>query len=99
MPSKATRAPLASGLEAEAITCIPGVAAERGIEELPAKVAPALGEVRKHLLDGFAARAGSKEVVVVGAVRREEIGQCVPVACGCRRRKPLHQFTELHGRL
>ena len=35
------------GLEAEAITCIPGVAAERGIEELPAKVAPALGEVRK----------------------------------------------------
>jgi hypothetical protein len=55
--------------------------------------------VREHLLDGFAARAGSEEVVIVGAIRREEIGQRIPIACRCRRRKPLHQFTELHGLL
>src|SRR5262249_20869744 len=86
-------------LEAEAITCITGKAAERRIEELPAEVAPALGKVRKHLLDGRAACARPEKVVVVGAIRREEIGQRAPLAGGCRRCEPLHQFSELHGLL
>src|SRR5262245_56382520 len=71
-------------LEAEAITCITGKAAERRIEELPAEVAPALGKVRKHLLDGRAACARPEKVVVVGAIRREQTGQRVPRAGGCR---------------
>src|SRR5262249_9727148 len=49
------------GCEAEAITGVTGVAAERGGEELPAEVAAAIGKVRKHLLDGFVAGAGPEK--------------------------------------
>src|SRR5581483_5958654 len=60
-------------LETEAIAGIADAAADRRIEELPAEVAPALGEVRQHLLDGLPARRGSEEVIVVDAIRSEQI--------------------------
>src|SRR6187397_1801270 len=41
-------------LEREAIAGIADIAGHDGIEELPAEVAPALGEARQHLLDRLA---------------------------------------------
>ena len=100
MPSNTTRAPLASGrleLEAEAIAGVGDAARLDGIEKLPAEVAPAIGEVRQHRLDGIPAGAGPEEVVIVDAVGREQVGQGVAIAGRSRGGEALHQFAELHG--
>src|SRR5262249_30656127 len=87
----------ALAVEREAVARIADVAYAHGMVELPAEVAAAIGEVREHLLDGFAAGAGPEEVVVVGAVGREEVGQRLAVA-GCGRRcEAADKLAELHS--
>src|SRR5947208_463461 len=87
------------GVEREAVAGVADVAHRNRIEELPTEVAATLGEVRQHLLDGLAPAAGSEEIVVGGTVRSEQAGQCIALARGGCRRKPLHQLAKLHGLL
>src|SRR5262245_57109408 len=55
--------------------------------------------MRKHPANGFASGAGSKEIVLIGARGRKQIGQCGPVESLDGRGKSLEQFGKLHGGL
>src|SRR5262245_33779246 len=83
--------------ETEAIAGIADRAADDGIVEFPAKIAPAFGEMRQHLLDLGAAEAGCKKIIVVGALRREQIRQGIAIAGGGRGGKTINEFGKGHG--
>src|SRR5262245_3386316 len=85
------------GLEAEAITGVTGLPGKHGIVEFPTKLAPSLGKMRQLLLDRRATAAWSEEVVVVGALRREQIGESVAITGGRRRGKAVDEFCKSHG--
>src|SRR5262249_54499736 len=84
---------------AEAVAGVAETAGMDRIVELPAKVAATIGEMRQHALDRLPTRMRTEEVVVVGTVRREQVGQRIAVTSCRDGAEASYKIGEIHAQL